>query len=214
MFEEIIRLINYIGEKHQEFSTKFYLTHKPINLKRVTVYKVMDGNSYDDVFISLLDAYIEELVTAQILYVFQTDHPLIETRFRGKNRESTLNKLYHYRFSKEDSNIPIQKTLNDLLGFRILLAKDVDYDQLLEEIEQTSLLEVKIFRAYVRRDKDYNAIHLYLKSNNNQFFPWELQIWMKSDEKSNEESHRAHKEKRKYINWTEIYKENIYKEND
>jgi hypothetical protein len=32
MFEEIIRLINYIGAEHEHFSNEFFATHVPVNL--------------------------------------------------------------------------------------------------------------------------------------------------------------------------------------
>lgn len=212
MFEEIIRLINYIGNEHERFSNQFFNTHKSINLKKMTVNKVIAEKTYNEKFIFLIDAYIEEVTFFQILNRFESNHPIIETRFRGKNRESTLNKLYHYRLSKYDSSIPVNKTLNDLLGFRLIIDYEFDYDELERRILNSEDILVELFRPYVRRDDGYTAIHIYFKSSNNQFFPWELQIWKKIDEVSNENSHKNHKEKRLYINWTEIYKENKHRE--
>lgn len=212
MFEDIIDIINNIGNMHKEFSETFFSDHKALNLKKVTVAKVVNEKSYDEEFISLVDDYIEELAFFQIFQTFQSENPLIETRNRGKNRESTLNKLYHCRFSNRDPRIPVQKILNDLLGFRIIITGTFDYDDLLEKIKSSENLLVELFRPYVRRDDGYVAVHIYFKSKNNLYFPWELQIWNKSEEKGNETSHRLHKEKRKYISWTEIFKDNRYGE--
>lgn len=211
MFEEIIRCINEIGELHIKFSEIFFSNHISYHLKKTTIDKVIDEHSYDIAFISLIDEYIEELATFQLFNTFQSYHPQIVARFRGKNKESALNKLYHYRFNHCDPKIPLQKSLNDLLGFRLILDTDFDYNQLLDEIKQSPDIKIELFRPYVReKDEDYQGIHLYFKSGNNHYFPWELQIWKKKDEISNENSHRKHKEKRKYICWTEIYSINNY----
>lgn len=58
---------------------------------------------------------------------------------------------------------------------------------------------------YVRKDENYHAIHIYLKSSSNIYLPWEVQIWKKEDEQVNESEHKNHKSKRKYINWIDMY---------
>ncbi|WP_165210668.1 hypothetical protein [Streptococcus tangpeifui] len=212
MFDEIVSLINEIGKLHQDFSHNFFKGHIAYNLKRTRVDKVLQETSYDETFISLVDDYIEELSYWLIFLEFNSKSLILETRFRGKNKESALNKLYYYRVGKSDPTIPVQKCLNDLLGFRIIINNTIDYDCLLDKIKRSDKLNIKLFRPYVRTDENYKGIHLYVKSDNNHYFPWEIQIWQKSDEISNERSHRNHKEKRQYINWTEIYKEYQRKE--
>lgn len=212
MFEDIIDIINNIGKMHKDFSETFFSDHKALDLKKLTVAKVVDETSYDEEFISLIEDYIEELAFFQIFQTFQSKNDLIETRNRGKNRESALNKLYHCRFSNQDPSIPIQKIINDLLGFRIIISDNFDHNDLLEKINNFDGLSTKLFRPYVREDYRYLAIHIYFNSGNKLYFPWELQIWRKSEEKSNELSHEMHKEKRKYINWTELFKDNKYGE--
>ena len=44
----------------------------------------------------------------------------------------------------------------------------------------------------------YIATHIYFE-NGNTFFPWELQIWTKKDEKNNFSSHKAYKQD--YTRW-------------
>ena len=77
---------------------------------------------------------------------------------------------------------------------------------MLEKIENSNLLKVQLFRQYVRKDENYHAIHIYLKSSSNIYLPWEVQIWKKEDEQVNESEHKNHKSKRKYINWIDMYK--------
>ena len=51
------------------------------------------------------------------------------------------------------------------------------------------------------------ATHIYFQGlrGDNFSFPWELQIWSKSDEKKNIDSHYKHKQS--YKEWPEKYKE-------
>lgn len=212
MYSEVCRLINCIGMLHKEFSEEFFSTHKSINLKSTTIKNVIGEQSYNEDFINLLDDYIEGLASFLIFNTFKTDSPEIETRFRGKLRESTLNKISYHRFGKYKGEMPINKVLNDLLGFRIILDVDDSYREILEKITNNKEIRVKLFRPYPRVDEGYQAVHIYFKSDNNKYFPWELQVWKKVDAESNELSHRLHKEKRKYIHWTEIYEKNKQRE--
>ena len=101
----------------------------------------------------------------------------------------------------ENGKIPINKCLNDFLGFRIFV-DDLEsiYDSL-----QKSILKTQKIKIYLREDDKYRAIHIYFKNGRNVYFPWELQIWDIKDSISNEISHREHKQKRKYISLPQTY---------
>ncbi len=206
--EELVRLINIIGDYHKAFSESFYKNRENINLKKITVKKALKETSYNGTFMDLVDEYIKEVTHAVLVNVLETNKSTAILRCRGKNRESVLNKLYYYRHEKSDSNIPIQKCLNDIYGFRLIIETELGYEKILEKIEKSKVLKVKLFRAYVRKKKDekYQAIHIYFKSSNNIYFPWELQVWKKEDKEVNENEHKTHKSKRKYINWIDTYK--------
>lgn len=212
MIDKIVAFINDIGERHCSFSDQFFGSDPPYNLKETRVDTILKDSSYDQKFMGLIDNYIDELTLCFSFLDFESDYPILDTRFRVKNKESALNKLFHYRFKRSPSSIPIQKCLNDLLGFRIIIDAEFDYQELLADINTSADLSVTLFRPYVRIDENYQAIHLYVKSDNNSYFPWEIQIWRKSDEVSNEQSHRNHEEKRRYTNWTEVYENNNRKE--
>lgn len=97
IIDDIVVLINDIGNLHHDFSSYFF--HKRnnevvFNLKKVRIDNILSENSYDEVFIELLDSYIEELSSWLIFLDTGSDSPKLETRFRGKNKESALNKLY------------------------------------------------------------------------------------------------------------------------
>lgn len=212
MFYDLIHLINEIGKLHQQFSKDFFARHEAYNLKKTRVDNVVFRDTYDEKFISLVEEYIENL-SEWIFYLdFESVNPIIDTRFRGKNRASSLNKLTYYRHGKTDPSISLQKCMNDLLGFRIIIDENFDYSDLLTQIKEFNKLETSLFRPYVRTDEVYQGIHIYFKNDNNKYFPWELQIWKKSDAEVNEESHRAHKEKRKYMSWAEMYEGRKHRE--
>lgn len=202
--EKLVKLINNIGQYHKDFSESFYENKEKINFKKITVNKVLKETSYNGAFMDLVDEYIKEVAHEVLVNEIKTNDFIL--RFRGKNRESVLNKLYYYRYEKSDSNIPIQKCLNDIYGFRLIIKDELDYEEILEKIENSKELKVQLFRQYVRKDEKYRAIHIYFKSSSNIFFPWELQIWKKEDEEVNESEHKNHKSKRKYINWIDKYK--------
>ncbi len=205
--EKIVQLINNIGEYHKTFSKNFYKNNDSnINLKKTTIDKILKEISYNGLFMDLIDEYIKLISKEILVSEIRSNSSKFTIRFRGKNRESVLNKLYYYRFDREEFQIPIQKCLNDIMGFRIILESNLSYDELLEKIENSNLLKVQLFRQYVRKDENYHAIHIYLKSSSNIYLPWEVQIWKKEDEQVNESEHKNHKSKRKYINWIDMYK--------
>lgn len=212
MIYDLIHLINEIGRLHNRFSTDFFENRQTYNLKKVRVDSVVFNDSYDESFIGLVEEYIEALAEWIFYLDFESNNPLLDTRFRGKNRGSSLNKLTYYRHGKANSSIPLQKCMNDLLGFRIIINQEFDYQELLNQIQNSDRLETSLFRPYVRTDEVYQGIHLYFKSENNKFFPWELQIWKKLDADLNEEAHRKHKEKRKYLTWTSKYDDSTHRE--
>ena len=72
-------------------------------------------------------------------------------------------------------------------------------------LEQDESIKNIIDRMYMRNEDDYVGLHIYFKNGNNKFFPWELQIWSVNNLKSNEISHKNHKEKRKYISIPKDY---------
>lgn len=212
MFYDLMHLINEIGRLHQQFSKDFFVKCEAYNLKQSRVDNVIFAETYDEKFISLVEEYIENISEWVIYLVFESENPLLDTRFRVKNRGSSLNKLTYYRHGKVNPSIPLQKCMNDLLGFRIIIAQDFDYRELLNQIQISERLETSLFRPYVRTDEEYQGIHIYFKNDNNKYFPWELQIWKKSDTDLNEKAHRTHKEKRKYMSWAEMYEGSKHRE--
>ncbi|MDT2861307.1 hypothetical protein [Lactococcus lactis] len=209
-FCEIERLINEIGEFHTYFSRTYYESAKKYNLKTTQVRDVSSGENGIKFMLDLM-LYIRKAGETLIPIPINYDSKRVEFRLRVKQPESAINKIYHYKLTHEDGKIPLQKCLNDLVGFRIIIDSSFSYDDIKEYIEQSPRIKVPLMKIYVRKDYDeegklsYIGVHAYFKSGNNSFFPWELQIWKGVDEQSNEFSHTQYKAKREYISWADSY---------
>lgn len=177
--DNIVALINTIGLAHEQFSREFYGKHMSKNLKKTTLAKVISDTDYDNQFIDSLKEYYKKIVVYDTLYSIRSDTSDVEFRHRIKTNESILNKLYYYAVVTNRGNYPILKCLNDIAGFRLIVDSSKEYKEILESIVSSPLLEVELFRPYVREDDGYSAIHLYLKSSSNYYLPWEVQIWKK-----------------------------------
>lgn len=170
-YKDIISLVDFISAEHQRFSQKFELTHNLINLGRKRLDDVLSASRRDEAFINLVKDYVHQVGE----WGYSVSIPLVSSalsvRFRGKSIESTLNKLHYYMVEKEHG-IALNKIINDLMGFRIIVDVDINYDSIRKVLEEER--KSIIFRPYVRRDEGYHALHLYFKNNNNRYFPWEL----------------------------------------
>lgn len=204
-FKEVIKIINQIGEKHKSFSEKYYENKKLFNLKSLTITKIIDNKSYDNLFFDNVTDYIHTLMFEDLSDDIQNTSLNILLRSRVKYEDSAFNKIYYYRFGKPNPAVPLKKCINDLNGFRLIINDNFEYEELLHNILNDKNLTVKFSRNYIRREDNYQAIHLNIMNGKNTYFPWEIQIWNKKDEYQNEESHKKHKAKRKYIKWTPEY---------
>ena len=93
---------------------------------------------------------------------------------------------------------------NDLyipINLRKNIVKNInENDELLKAILNYRLFINKNNLKCIDSSKEvgYTATHIYFQ-NDNYSFPWELQVWDKSHEKSNIESHERYKQE--YIKW-------------
>ena len=192
-YESVVEIIKRINKLHGDFS-KSLEPSLNYNLKK-TIDKVADERGVNPKFQRLIDLYKAELNQFTIkLLLLQVEYSGI--RYRIKQSESIREKIKYYLGPQhENGKVPINKSLNDFLGFRILVDNVVlIYNNLNQD---KSIVDI-IDRMYMRNEGNYVGLHIYFKNGNNKFFPWELQIWCVSDSESNEESHKIHKQKRKY----------------
>ncbi|MET3682770.1 ppGpp synthetase/RelA/SpoT-type nucleotidyltransferase [Alkalibacillus flavidus] len=124
---------------------------------------------------------------------------------RVKNKPSIIHKLLRKR-NEDQGNYPINKYLNDLLGFRVI---DQNYHENLSDaikyIEHLKSNGVRIINKE-RHTSDYKAYHIYFMGESNHCFPIELQIWDSKHEQSNIKSHEMYK--KVYTNWLSKYQRN------
>lgn len=198
-YPDVLSIINQINSLHGSISMDLnYLLE--FNLKK-TVSTIVENDTIKPNFQELINSY-KEALNNNIFTISNIQTKYNAIRFRIKQAESISEKLLYYMNDiHENGKIPINKCLNDFLGFRIFV-DDLEsiYDSL-----QKSILKTQKIKIYLREDDKYRAIHIYFKNGRNVYFPWELQIWDIKDSISNEISHREHKQKRKYISLPQTY---------
>lgn len=207
LLEEAVRDIN---ELHKNFSDAFYnnFYSSEFNLKNVTISNVLFEQRFNPFFLEYLEIYHRELNN----YIwtesdFSEKFLFWDARIRVKQKDSIYNKLIFYGEKAEKGKIPIQKCLNDLLGFRLIM-EDFDFlDKGYKDLLLSLKADLNLMKCYDRDVDGYKGSHIYFKNKNNFYYPWELQLWNSSDAELNEKSHKEHKSKRDYLNWPKKYKE-------
>jgi hypothetical protein len=198
-YPDVLSIINEINSLHGSISKDLNYLLK-FKLKK-SVSSIVENNTIKSDFQEIINLYKEELNNNLFrISNIQTKYNAI--RFRIKQAESISEKLLYYMNDiHENGKIPINKCLNDFLGFRILVD---DLYSIYEILKNSPTINQKM-RMYLREDDDYKGIHIYFKNGKNVYFPWELQIWDIKDSILNEKSHREHKQKRKYISLPQTY---------
>lgn len=212
-FENYKSIIHILYEEHVQY-TKNWLenTDKEIyNLKKTQVKHICSENPeeidgfIDEKFLSYLDDYrlgLGFLNLKILLRVKKETNLIIEGR--TKSDDAILLKLHRKRF-EDGGAFPLNKYLNDLLGFRII---DDNYEnniKLLKGYLDELKKQNKRFVHKFRKNGEYIGYHVYFMGINNYYFPMELQIWDSKNERKNFESHEIYK--KDYTYWPKIYKE-------
>lgn len=115
-------------------------------------------------------------------------------RFRVKESMSITTKLKKKLYDSRVNcgRVEIIKVLNDLLGARIIIDSDIEYDEIVAQLKKRFP-----FLLIKNSSKDgYFGVHIYTKAAKGSF-QWEIQIWEKCDEVNNIESHEKYK--REYL---------------
>lgn len=202
-YEMVVEIIQEINELHKTFSIKSqeFLNY---NLKNTTINKIATKDGINQEFQSLSNKYKSELIKLTIdLLQLQSRFPGI--RYRVKQSESIREKILYYLGPEHEyGEVPINKSLNDFLGFRIFVE---NLELIYHDLKCDSKVTDIVARMYLRENGDYVGLHVYFKNQNNKFFPWELQIWSINQSELNEQSHKEHKQKRKYISIPQNYYE-------
>lgn len=207
-FKMLIDLMRKIHDLHLLFSQDWLgKVTSPYNLRSKQIRHIFkDNNELDESFIPYIDMYCDDLL--EILSFNENYNTLLADfpiRSRIKEPNSRIPKLYHYNLNRnEDGKISLNKCLNDLLGFRVLV-DDFEHNIKTEKRLKNALLDIKGIKVHNSSKGDYRATHIYFQNGNNKFFPWELQIWCEKDDQMNIVSHSKHKQA--YTKWPRIYNE-------
>ncbi|MHB0809379.1 MAG: nucleotidyltransferase family protein [Facklamia hominis] len=189
--EKLIDLIIEINSLHLLFNLEICKDlSSGINFSRKQVNHLIENHSLKNLFFSYLDEYyfrLRPFVISDRILSLDVDN-------RIKDRDSIVFKLNKYYLGKEKGKMPIQKCLNDILGFRYITKENLMESQDFKVICEKLKKEKIIYFYYIRRDGNYNAIHMYFKGKSNNFLPWELQIWYNEHEEGNRLSHAEHKQ--------------------
>lgn len=210
-FTEYMLILEILYEEHRKHTEKWLdsidISH--LNLKKLEVRHVCSSDPenidgfIDEGFLSYIDNYKESLgaLYVRISHRLNDEAGLIMGG-RIKNDDSILLKLHRKRF-EDDGKFPINKYLNDLLGFRLIDSRfEENIIHLPPHIDRLKE-QNKRFVHRSREVGEYKGYHVYFMGSGSKYFPMELQIWDTKNERGNLESHKTYK--KDYTFWPKIY---------
>lgn len=184
-FNHLKDIINCIQETYNDTNLAWAeFRAETVNLKKTLVCDIESNElaQYYIVYYNLFLSYINVHFNVTSVYP--------DVRARVKTVNSFSDKIDKYNKKHENGKIPINKCLNDLLGFRIILTESYDFNSIMDFIKESFGDKYKCIDA---SKLSYKAVHVYFRGDNYSF-PWELQIWNAEDERSNIESHNIYKQ--------------------
>lgn len=193
-FDELKTLIDYIQSVYTEITDEWlHIANVKINMKKSFVADIdADGAIYQSIveYVQLLNERSAK-ITLQLSSVCSC-----RVTSRVKTQNSIESKIQNYKTERhERGKVPINKCINDLFGVRILLEIPLPFNEIRTFVEDTYQGK---YRCVNSSKGEYRAVHLYFKENN-QSFPWELQIWNVQDAARNFASHKRYKQE--YTTW-------------
>ena len=199
-FDELKDLIDYIQLVYSDITNEWLCsTNIKTNLKKSQVSDIdIDGAIYKNIL-----EYVQLLNDRSAVITLQLSTACsCQVTARVKARNSIEYKIQNYKTERHAfGKVPINKCINDLFGIRIILESPLTYEQIYAFVEETYPGK---YRCIDSSKLDYKAVHLYFRENN-QSFPWELQIWNRCNAESNFASHLKYKQE--YTTWEKDTKE-------
>jgi len=179
--EKVERLIREINAVHEIFSKEYFnqVGAEPLNLKKTINHVPIE-------YILKYRLYLHESIND---YLYRTELEDVNYYYRVKTNESIEYKIN--RFKEREDKYPVNKWMNDLFGCRIIVDSNL-IEEILDSLDDWED-EYGLKNWYLRKKEGYCGIQIYFKNKNNQYFPWELQIWDKLDAEMNIRNHRKYK---------------------
>ena len=199
MFEDLDKLISTV-QKNYDHICQLWDEKCPckIHLKKTRVSSVRENADILNKIIEYRALLNEETISSTFeINMLKYQNSSVTTRVKAQN--SIEYKIENYYTNHENGKIPLKKCLNDLFGIRIVIDGKFGYDDIVDFLSNR-------FPGYKCIDSSkngYNATHIYFEKGN-EYFPWELQVWQKADEKNNYASHRRYKQE--YTSWESLNK--------
>ena len=206
--QQVINLLNILMQQYCEINSKWQdqLSCECINLKRTYVSDLYHNSDLKN-YILLYRNYLE-LPYLNIMRIIQ-ENQMTNVTSRLKLINSIEYKIDLYMNKEGQGHFPINKCLNDLRGFRIILDNAPTYQELTQYIDEQHFnskydsTSLKCINS-TKNDFEYHATHIYIRIGN-KTFPWEIQIWDRKYERKNKISHKRYKQA--YTNWESELKE-------
>lgn len=203
-------VIYEIIDLHKEYAQQDINNY---NLRKTLVNHILEQVDDTDTYIinkdfhTTLKRYLNHVDRLTIETDLDYTYSDLDFRLRVKQHESIVYKVGHYHSGKQEGGkIPLNKCLNDLVGFRVVLS---NFNHGCQFFDEMCGYIGKNYRIKYRNSSkgEYRATHIYFYGAGNKNFPWELQIWLPEDHKNNYESHAEHKQE--YTKSAKIHKESF-----
>lgn len=201
MLKELDELINFIQTEYIQLTNKWEQSgyYIKINLKNNQVYDLLENKTMLDNIVNYREFLNQNNIQLMMDFKkFNSANATINIRTKAKN--SIEFKIENYIKNHEDGKIPINKCFNDLFGIRIICNEELSFDKVFKLVNN----KYSNLKCIDSSKNEYKATHIYFKKDNFTF-QWELQVWNKTDERRNINSHEKYKQD--YIKWENENKE-------
>lgn len=205
--EELDKTISFIYNKFTLINNQWkrQKNYDELNMKKNKVKDILTNNKIS----SIIYNYHSYLFSLYNEFLAESEHLTLNNNLelRLKNYNSLQDKVNRYCLYEkhEYGEIPINKCINDILGFRLIFNQEVDFKMIRKYIHN----KYKDLVCIDSSKDGYIATHIYFTKFDNYNFRWELQLWNKKDEKNNKECHEKYKQE--YTTYeTEIEEDEVY----
>lgn len=164
--------------------------YKKINMRKYMVSDIIEDNELLDIIYEYRN-YVLNLYNGLLNGIASLNlNNKVEVRVKAYSSVQDKVNRYNEEKKHEYGKIPINKCINDILGFRIIFNKDIDFIKTIDYINN-KYTDLKCINS---SKNGYIAIHVYFTKNDNYKFRWELQLWNSKDVENNKECHERYKQ--------------------
>lgn len=182
---EILELVEFVNKKYIDFHKQYSINfNNKFNLAKLRVCDLINNVDLYNDFFDLITKYVVLLDKDKNNFEFNCSN--VFNRIKNSNSIRTKIDRYFYK-NKENGKVILNKCLNDLFGFRIIV-NNLDLDIVFIKLVDIFKINSKIKIIKRELEGGYRAIHLYFKIDN-FFFQWELQIWSEKERIINDVAH-------------------------